>query len=123
VGQAGVRGIRGAITVEENCSEEIRGATRHLVQEMVEKNGVHREDIAAVILSTTPDIDAAFPAGALREMGGGWELVPLFGTVEMNVPGSLARCIRVLILTNTGLKQEEIKHVYLKEARQLRDDL
>jgi len=123
VGQVGVRGIRGATTVKENSSGEILQATGLLVQKMVEDNGISREDIAAVYLSATADLDAAFPAEAVREMGRGWELVPLFCSVEMNVPGSLPRCIRVLMLVNTTLGQGEVKHVYLGEACRLRKDL
>lgn len=115
------RGIRGAITVNRNCSEDIMRATVELVKEMVSANSVESEDIAAVFFSVTPDLNDAFPAEAVRSLG--WKNVPLFCSTEIDVPGSLGRCIRVLILVNTLLKQTEIKHVYLREARQLREDL
>ncbi len=121
MGQVQSRGIRGAITVEENKGEEIIQASVKLVKEMVRENEVEVEEIAAVFFSLTPDLDAAFPAEAARSMG--WKNVPLFCTSEIGVPGALARCIRVLMLVNTTRKQEEIKHIYLGEARQLREDL
>jgi len=121
LGQVMVRGIRGAITVEDNDSEEIIEATARLVQEMVRQNKVQLEDIAAALFSLTPDLDAAFPAEAARSLG--WKNVPLFCTSEIGVTGALERCIRVLMLVNTGRKQDEIKHVYLGEAQQLREDL
>jgi len=121
VEQVMVRGIRGAITVEENCSDEIIQATAELVEEMVRANDVKVEDVAAVFFSLTPDLNAAFPAKAVRSLG--WKNVPLFCTTEIDVPGAVSQCIRVMILANTLKGQEEIKHLYLGEARKLREDL
>lgn len=116
-----VRGIRGAIDVSANSSEEILEATKILLQEIMQKNSLKKEQIAAAIFSMTVDLDAAFPAKAARELG--WKYVPLFCTNEVNVPGSLPRCIRVLMLINTQKSAQEIKHVYLKGAVALREDL
>ncbi len=116
-----VRGIRGAITVKDNCSEDIIQATEELVRGMVSANSVKAEDVSAVFFSLTPDLNSAFPAEAVRTLG--WKDVPLFCNSEIDVPGALSRCVRVLILVNTLLKQKEIKHIYLREARQLREDL
>jgi len=115
------RGIRGAITVEENTAEAILAATRELLERIVEANGVRPENVAAVIFTATSDLNAAFPAKAVRQMG--WTHVPLLDAQEIPVPGSLPRCIRVLILWNTDLPQEAIKHIYLREAQKLRPDL
>ncbi|MCR3921074.1 MAG: chorismate mutase, partial [Firmicutes bacterium] len=71
--------------------------------------------------SATPDLTAAFPAAAARELG--WTHVPLFDTVEIDVPGALPMCIRVLMHVNTQLCQADVKHIYLREARLLRPDL
>lgn len=116
-----VRGIRGAVTVEENCAGEIIPATGELVKEMVSANSVKAGDISAVFFSLTPDLNDVFPAEALRFPE--WKDVPLFCSTEIDVPGALARCIRVLILVNTSMKQNEIRHIYLREAKQLREDL
>lgn len=114
-----IRGIRGAVSVERNTAEEILSATGNLLRQMVEENSVVLTDIAAVHFSATPDLNGAFPARAAREMG--WNEVPLFCCVEIDVPGSLSRCIRVLMLVNTDLQQDRVRHIYLGECRSLRD--
>jgi chorismate mutase len=86
--------------------------------EMVEKNGVNSDDIAAVFFTTTSDISDEFPAVAAREMG--WDTVPLICGHEMDVPHGLEKCIRILILWNTEVKQKEIRHPYLNKAITLR---
>lgn len=116
-----VRGIRGAITVKDNDGDEIISATGNLIKEMVASNRVVIEDIASVFFSLTPDLNQAFPAEATRTLG--WKNVPLFCSTEIDVPHGLKRCIRILILTNTDLKQNEVKHIYIGEAKQLREDL
>jgi monofunctional chorismate mutase len=121
VGCSVVRGVRGAITVSQNSKEEILQATKELLINMANANQASVTDIAGIIFSVTPDLNAAFPAAAAREMG--WVHVPLFDTLEINVPGALRKCIRALMFINTELAQSEIKHIYLREARQLRPDL
>ena len=116
-----MRGIRGATCVPFNNAQEILEATKELLQEIVRKNSLVQDEIAAVIFSMTEDLNAVFPAEAARRLG--WIHVPLFCTREINVPGALPRCIRVLMLVNSVKKQEEIRHVYLKEAASLRTDL
>jgi chorismate mutase len=116
-----VRGIRGAVDVPANESHEILGSTKKLLQEMLQNNTLMKDDIAAIIFSMTADLNAAFPAEAARRLG--WKYVPLFDTCEIDVPGSLPRCIRVLMLVNTTKAAEEIKHVYLGGAAALRKDL
>jgi len=113
--------VRGAITVAANQPELILAATQQLLRELVRANGIACEDLAAAWFTATPDLDAAFPARAARALG--WEGVPLMDAVEMAVPGSLPRCIRVLLLWNTARPQGEIVHVYLGEAATLRPDL
>jgi len=115
------RGIRGATVAAANEACAIVVATRELLEQIVAVNGVAADDLAAVIFTTTPDLDAAYPARAARELG--WLHTPLMCTQEMQVVGSLPRCIRVLMLWNTELSPEAIRHVYLSEARTLRPDL
>ncbi len=112
------RGVRGAISVEANTREAILGATRELLQEMMKVNGLEVKDIACAIFTTTPDLNAEFPAAGARELG--WDEVPLLCGQEMEVPGALPRCLRVLLLANTNKRAEEMAHVYLKEAQALR---
>jgi len=112
------RGIRGATTVPENTREEIVSATRELLSEIAKKNDLKIEDIASIIFSATEDLDAEFPAVAARALG--WNDTPLLCTREINVPGSLPRCIRVLLLVNAVVEQKDLQHVYLREAVNLR---
>ena len=113
-----VRGIRGATTVEEDSKELIKEATKELLIEMVDKNEVLSDDIAAVFFTTTSDISDEFPAVAAREMG--WDTVPLICGHQMHDTHGLDKCIRILILWNTEIKQKEIRHPYLKKAITLR---
>ncbi len=117
-----VRGIRGAITVERNTPEDIIQATGELLQAIMDENELQPEDIASAFFTVTADLNAEFPATAARELLG-WKYVPLLCAREIDVPGRLPRCIRVLVHVNTTRSQREIKHVYLREAVQLRTDL
>ncbi len=114
------RGVRGATTVERDDREEILKATRELLALVIHLNGIHNDEVASAIFTTTPDLRAAFPATAARQLG--WLDVPLMCSHEIDVPGALGRCIRVLIHWNTTTPQHAIQHVYLKEAQALRPD-
>ena len=115
------RGIRGATTADDNSRDEILKATRQLLALMIRQNDIAAEDVASATFTTTPDLDAEFPALAARQLG--WLDVPLICTHEISVPGSLQKCIRILLHWNTDMKQTEISHVYTKEAQRLRPDL
>ena len=115
------RGVRGATTVDVNTKEAIFAATKELLGEMVKVNGIVSEDVAFAYFTTTSDLNAAFPAAAAREVR--WTDVPLLNGHEMNVPGSLPMCLRILLLVNTDKRQTEIVHIYLKGAKALRPDL
>lgn len=116
------RGVRGALTIEHNTREEIETATLEILNLLIEKNKIDSKDISHVIFSLTKDIDAAFPAEFARKKLG-WDNVAMICTNEVCVPGSLKMCIRVLLVINTALSQEEIQHVYIKGAVKLRPDL
>jgi len=105
------RGVRGATTVDANNREEILTGTRQLLALMIRQNDIHAEDVCS----------AEFPALAARQLG--WLDVPLLCTNEVDVPGSLQKCIRVLAHWNTDKPQSEIRHVYIKDAVKLRPDL
>ncbi len=104
--------------MSENTQEAIIAASKELLQNMIEVNKVEIGDIACILFTTTPDLNAAFPAVAARELG--WKQVALLCGHEMDVPGSLPRCLRILVLFNTDKRNEEIVHVYLKGAEVLR---
>lgn len=117
-----IRGVRGAITVSADQPEEILKETRTLILEMVKENKIVPGDVASVIISTTTDISSAFPAKAVRTIED-WTYVPVMCTHEMDVPGSMPLCIRVMMHVNTSIPQREIQHIYLNEAVKLRPDL
>lgn len=114
------RGVRGATTVAENSAEPIIEATYDLLYTIVQLNDMNPEDVASAYFTTTADLDAAYPAVAARRLG--WTDVALLCGSEMNVAGSLPRCIRVLIHWNTERTPKEIVNVYLREAKALRPD-
>jgi chorismate mutase len=116
-----VRGIRGATTVTEDSQDAILEATGELVREIVTANAILPEDVASALFTVTPDLHAEFPAAAARRMG--WTMVPLLNFTEIGVPGRLERCIRILVHVNTDRAQNEMVHVYLREAVSLRPDL
>ena len=115
-----VRGIRGATTADDNTKEAILDATRELLEDLVNTNGVVIDDIAAVTLTTTRDLNATFPAVAARKYLG-WDDVALICGHEMDVPDAQPQCIRVLMLVNTDKSPRDITHVYLRDAVNLRD--
>ena len=86
------RGVRGATTADENSRKAILTATRQLLALMIRVNGIKPEDVGSAIFSLTRDLDAEFPALAARQLG--WLDVPLLCTYEVDVPGSLRRCVR-----------------------------
>ena len=114
------RGIRGATTVEANTREAILEGTREMLMQIIVANGLAVEDVGSAIFTTTPDLNAEFPAVAARELG--WHDVALMCGHEMSVPGALQKCVRVLIHWNTPKLQHEIVHVYIKGAVNLRTE-
>jgi chorismate mutase len=116
-----VRGVRGATTVESNARDEILEAADELLREIVRLNAIDHDDVASILFSATADLNAEFPAVAARQAG--WTDVALECVQEMNVPGSLARCLRILMHVNTTRSPRELVHVYLRGARALRPDL
>jgi chorismate mutase len=114
------RGIRGATTVDSNTPEAILNATAELLTAMVKANSIRLEDVASAIFTTTPDLNAEFPALAARRLG--WNDVALLCGHEMAVPGSLAMCLRILLHVNTDKGADQIVHVYLRGAQVLRPD-
>lgn len=114
------RGIRGATTAAANTAEDILEATQEMVDVLIGLNDLQSEDIASAIFTTSPDLNAMFPASAARMFG--WTEVPMVCMHEMAVPGSLQKCIRVLVHVNTTKGTSDIRHVYLKGAKNLRPE-
>jgi len=120
-----VRGVRGATTAAANDAEAIVEATEEMLRELVLRNDLDVEEIAFAYFTTTPDLDAEFPALAARRLG--WLDVPLLCGHDMAVPQpnprSVARCVRVVLLYNTERTQREMQHAYLRGARAIKQDL
>lgn len=118
-----MRGVRGAATVEKDTKEEIWRAACEMVMEMMERNDLQPEDIGAAIFTMTDDLTSAFPTAGVRQKLPGFDFVPLFDARQCAVEGSMPRCIRALLLAETDRKQNELRHVYLGRAADLRPDL
>jgi chorismate mutase len=117
-----VRGIRGATTVSADEPDLILDATRELLEAILGANASMKpEDVGSALFTVTDDLASTFPAQAARQMG--WGLVPMMCAREIPVPGSLPKAIRVLVHWNTDVQQNEVTHVYLREAVKLRPDL
>ena len=116
-----VRAIRGATQLEANTAAAIETATKELLLEMLSANALTPADLISVFLTVTPDLNAAFPAAYAREVG--FQSVPLLCAVEIDVPGALARVLRVMIHCNTERNSDQISHIYLHGAKALRRDI
>lgn len=116
-----VRGLRGATTVAEDTKQEVMDSTAELLQAMMERNGVERDDLVTIIFTATPDITSEFPAAAARSIG--ISDVPLLCACEIDVKGSKPLVIRILMHVYTEKSLAELRHVYLKDTQSLRTDL
>ena len=116
-----VRALRGATTVDEDTTEQIRERTVALLDAMLEANDLHHDDLISVIFTATDDIHAMFPALAGRENG--LDDVPLLCARELDITGATPRCIRILMHMTTERSREELHHIYLEGAVGLRDKL
>lgn len=116
-----VRAIRGAIQVEANSPEAISAGTKELLAEILRANELPVDNVISVLLTATPDLNAAFPAAAAREVG--FESTPLLCAVEIDVPGALPRVVRAMATVETERSASEITHVYLGGAKALRRDI
>jgi chorismate mutase len=116
-----VRAIRGATQVEENSAIAIAAATKELLAEILRANELEVTQVISVLLTATPDLNAAFPAAAAREVG--FESTPLLCAVEIDVPGALSRVVRAMVTVETDRTMAEISHIYLGGAKALRRDI
>ena len=116
-----VRGLRGATSVAEDTAEEVISATAELIQEMLSRNGLEKDDLITIIFTATPDIRSEFPAAAARKIG--ISDVPLLCAAELAITGAVPRVIRILMHIYTDREYSALRHVYLREAKPLRTDL
>jgi chorismate mutase len=118
---AAVRALRGATTVDVDEEEHLYERVIALLEALFERNTIHHDDLISVLFTATDDIHCAFPAMGARKFGLGD--VPLICARELDVDGGTPRCVRVLIHLTTDKARDELHHVYLEGARNLRDDL
>jgi chorismate mutase len=116
-----MRAVRGATQISANTAQAISEGVKELIASMLRANSLMPSSVISVIFTSTPDLNAAFPAAACREIG--FESVPLIGAVEVDVPGALERTIRVMMHAETSVGPEQISHVYLHGAQSLRRDI
>jgi chorismate mutase len=116
-----VRALRGATTIDSDTPEQVKERITALLNEMLDRNGVHHADLISIIFTATPDVVSMFPATAARQLGLGD--VPLLCARELDIVGATPMCMRVLMHLTTTRSRSELHHVYLEGARELRDDL
>lgn len=116
-----MRAIRGAISIDENSKKKILADTKKLLVEMIQKNNIDQEEIVSIEFTATRDLDEVYPAVSARKIG--LMNIPLLCFQEMHVKKSLEKCIRIMIYINRDCSLDDINHVYLKKAEQLRPDL
>jgi chorismate mutase len=115
-----IRGVRGATSVKANTKDNILNETSYLLEQLMTANDIEIDNVASIFFSLTEDLNAEFPAIAARKLG--FYNTPLLCLNEVNVPGSLKQCIRILMHLNSSKAQAEIKHIYLNEAKSLRPE-
>lgn len=113
--------IRGATTIESNTKEDILEATKELLLEIESKNNLIKDNVISILFSSTRDLNIEYPAKAARLLG--YTQCGLMCFNEMEVVGSIDKCIRVMFLYQGLLEQKDVKHIYLKNAKTLRPDL
>ncbi|MHB1139873.1 MAG: chorismate mutase [Microthrixaceae bacterium] len=116
-----VLALRGAITLESDEREHLLERVRRLLTEMIERNGLSHDDLISIFFTATSDVHSVFPAVAARQIGLGD--VPLMCAQELTIEGGMPLCVRVMMHVTTDRPRDELRHVYLEQARTLRDDL
>mgnify|MGYP006293168965 CR=1 FL=1 len=116
-----MRAIRGAITVEKNSKEEIKEASKKLINKIIKKNDIKENEIISIVFTATKDLNKYYPAAAIRENS--FKYIPLMCYQEMEVENSLDKCIRTMVYVNIDSNLKNINHVYLRKAKSLRKDL
>lgn len=121
-GDMRIRAVRGATVVSADEPDLLSDAVVELLVEMTGSNGIPTDDIVSVLFTMTTDLRSEFPARAARALEG-WREIPMLCTIEIDVPGALPKCIRVLMHAYSTRSRDDIRHIYLGDARQLRPDL
>jgi chorismate mutase len=121
VSQPRVRALRGATTLDVDERHHLIERTQEVMSALFARNDLTEDDLISIVFTATSDIHSAFPAEAAREAG--FTHVPLMCARELEIDGGIPRCVRLLIHAYTDRSADELRHVYLHAARQLRTDL
>jgi len=116
-----VRAIRGATCLQHDDAAEMADAVTELLSELISRNAVSTDDLISVLFTSTPDLHSAFPAAAAR--GVGLADVPLICAQEIDVTDAMEKVVRVMMHVQTSKARADIKHVYLRGAEALRQDI
>ena len=116
-----MRAIRGAICLQQDNAEEMRGAVVELLTEIMQRNELSNDQLVSVLFTATPDLHCAFPAAAARELD--LADVPLICAQEIDVTGAMPKTVRVMVHVNSEVPRADIKHIYLRGAETLRQDI
>ena len=116
-----VRALRGATTLDADTTEQMEERVQTLLREMIDRNGVHHDNIISIVFTATDDLHSMFPATAARPLGLGD--LPLLCARELDIDGATARCVRILMHVSTDRVPHDLRHVYLENARGLNDEL
>lgn len=116
-----VRALRGATTLDADTREQVMERTATLIQQMLDRNGVAKEDLISIVFTATDDIASEFPAAAARQIG--ISDIPLLCARELEVLDAIGMCVRVLMHLYTNKEAADLRHVYLEGAVPLRTDL
>jgi chorismate mutase len=116
-----VRALRGATTLDTDTREQMEERVQALLREMLERNAVHHDDIVSIVFTATDDLHSMFPATAARPLGLGD--LPLLCARELEIDGATPRCVRILMHIVSERVPQDLRHVYLENARGLNDEL
>lgn len=103
--------------MNSNTEAAIEEATALLMGQIASRNHIGPQNVVSAFFTLTDDLNAAFPAETARLAG--WD-VPMLDMRSPAVPGSLPRCLRVMLHVEDV---DAVRHVYLGEAARLRPDL
>jgi chorismate mutase len=116
-----LRAIRGATQLEVDEREHLLERVTELVQRVLRSHQLTPADLVSVVFTATQDLHSEFPAYAARSLG--IDDVPFLCAQELDIVGAMPRVVRLLAMVETVLPRDEVKHVYLHGARNLRTDL
>lgn len=115
--------LRGATTLDTDSRDEVMARTAEMLEVLMDRNGLQAADIVSLLFTATDDIHSEFPAAAVRAAG--ISDVPMLCARELAIEGGsgIPLCVRVLAHVYTDKPRADLRHAYLRDARQLRSDL